>query len=318
MNTGSPGPSDTRPTVQPADQERLVYVVPQDAYGSDDEISLLELWNILWEGKWIGIAITLLCAVTAAIVSLNMTEWYRAEVLLAPAEERRSGDARSALGNLGGLASRAGISVGGGGNVEAVAVLRSREFTREFIEDLELMPVLYADEWDASTGDWKSQDLDERPDIRDGVKFFQDNVLTVSEDNQTRLVTLAVEWTDPAVAAEWARLLVDRLNARMRSEALREAETNVGYLQEELGSTSLVTLQQTIGRLLETEMQKLMLARGNEQFSFKVLDPAVEPKRRSRPNRTLMVALSIVLGGMLSVFVIFVKHAVRRNKTTLS
>lgn len=314
MNTGSTGPSDTQSTVQPGSQERLVYVVPQDAYGSDDEISLLEIWNILWGGKWIGIAITLLCAVTAAIVSLNMTEWYRAEVLLAPAEERRSGDARSALGNLGGLAGLAGISVGGGGNVEAVAVLRSRGFIREFIDDLDLMPVLFADEWDASTGDWKSQDPDERPDIRDGVKFFQDNVLTVSEDNQTRLVTLAVEWTDPSVAAEWAKLLVDRLNARMRSEALREAETNVAYLQEELGSTSLVTLQQTIGRLLEGEMQKLMLARGNEQFSFKVLDPAYEPKQRSRPRRTLMVLAAIALGGLISVFVIYVRHALKQNK----
>ncbi len=315
MSTGSPGPSDTRSTLQPGEQDRLVYVVPQDAYSSDDEISLLELWNILWEGKWIGIAITLLCAVTAAIVSLNMTEWYRAEVLLAPAEERRSGDSRSALGNLGGLAGLAGISVGGGGNVEALAVLRSRGFIREFIEDLELMPVLFADAWDAAIDDWKNQDADEQPDIRDAVAFFRGDVLTVSEDVQTRLVTLAIDWTDPAIASEWATALVDRLNARMRAQALHEAETNVAYLQEELGSTSLVTLQQTIGRLLETEMQKLMLARGNEQFSFKVLDPAVEPKRRSRPNRTLMVALAIVMGGMLSVVVIFLRHAFRRNKT---
>ena len=318
MSTGSPSSSDSQTTMQPSESERFVYVLPHEAYSSDDEVSLFELWNILWDGKWIGFAITLICATTTAIVSLNMTEWYRAEVLLAPAEERRSGDVRSALGNLGGLAGLAGISVGGGGNVEAIAILRSRGFIREFIEDLDLMPVLFADQWDVAAGEWKSADPDERPDVREAVKFFHDSVLTVSEDIQTGLVTLAIEWTDPAVAADWASTLVDRLNDRMRAQALWDAETNVAYLQETLASTSLVAMQQSIGRLLETEMQKLMLARGNEQFSFKVLDPAQEPRQRSRPKRTLMVILAILFGGVVSVFAIFVRHGLRRRSKASS
>lgn len=295
--------------------ERLVYVVPRDALGREaDEISLLDLWNILWEGKWLGIAITAVVTLAAVIYSLLATEIYRAEMLLAPAEERTAQGLSGQLGGLSGLASLAGISVGGGGNAEPLAVLQSRAFLREFIEARGLMPILFSDQWDEERGRWLVAEGDESPDIRDGVKLLQESVLSVSEETGTGLVSLSIDWTDPDTAADWANDLVARLNDRMRQRALVDAEQNVTYLQEQLAASSLVTLQQSIGRLLETELQKLMLARGNEEFAFRVLDPAEVPKNRVRPYRTLIVALAIIAGGMLSLLVIFVRHAVRSRK----
>jgi uncharacterized protein involved in exopolysaccharide biosynthesis len=61
------------------------------------------------------------------------------------------------------------------------------------------------------------------PDVRDAVKYFHKRVLKVSEEGSTGLVTLAIEWTDPDIAAEWASLLVRRLNDRLRERALQEA-----------------------------------------------------------------------------------------------
>lgn len=295
--------------------ERLVYVVPREALGGEGaEISLLDLWNILWDGKWLGIAITGVVTIAAVIYALLATEVYRAEMLLAPAEERSVQGLAGQLGGLSGLASLAGISVGGGGNAEALAVLQSRAFIREFIEERELMPVLFADLWNAERGSWVVPEGEEAPDIRNGIKFFQEGVLAVSEATGTSLVELSVDWTDPEVAAEWANDLVARLNDRMRQRALTDAEKNVTYLQEQLASSSLVALQQSIGRLLETELQKLMLARGNAEFAFRVLDPAVAPKNRVRPHRTLIVALAVIAGGMLSLLIIFLRHAVRSRK----
>jgi uncharacterized protein involved in exopolysaccharide biosynthesis len=104
---------------------------------------------------------------------------------------------------------------------------------------------------------------------------------------------------------------VIRLNERLRERALQEAETNVAFLQTELGQTSVVTLQQSIGRLLESELQKLMLARGNEEFAFRVIDAASPPKERVRPKRALIAVVGTMLGGMLAVFGVFLLHAVR-------
>jgi uncharacterized protein involved in exopolysaccharide biosynthesis len=180
------------------------------------------------------------------------------------------------------------------------------------MEENDLLPVLFSQQWDADRGEWRL-DAREWPDFRDGVRYFHKHILKVHEDRNTGLVTVAVEWTDPVLAAEWAGSIVRRLNDRMRERALREAETNVAYLQAELAKTSVVTLQQSIGRLLETELQKLMLARGNEEFAFKVVDPAEVPKSPSRPRRALIAVLGTILGSILAVSGVLISNALRKS-----
>jgi hypothetical protein len=136
----------------------------------------------------------------------------------------------------------------------------------EFITEQNLMRVLLKD-FDSSDG---------APDVRDAVRIFE-KVRSISEDKKTGLTTLSVRWSDPKTAADWANLMVQRLNSRLRSQALAESQRNVDFLQKEIAATSVVSLQQSMGRVLEGEMQKLMLARGNEQFAFKVIDPAIPP-----------------------------------------
>lgn len=275
---------------------------------ADDEIRLIELWTMVWSRKWHIVAITTIFAVLSVLYALTATEWYRAEVLLAPAEDS---SVPSLQGQLGGLAALAGMSFGGSDSVEAVATLQSREFARDFIEEQGLLTVFLADLWDAENERWLAEDPADQPDIRDGIRFFHEEVLRVDEDRATGLVTLAIEWTDADVAAEWASIIVQRLNSRLRERALAEAEANVVYLQDELTKTNVVTLQQAVGRLLESELQKLMLARGAQEFAFRVIDPAQPPDRRSRPKRALIAVLGTLAGGVLSLIWVFLGHALR-------
>jgi len=246
-----------------------------------DTLSLRQFWQVLWQGKRTVIASTIIFAVGSVAYALLAKEVFRAEV------------------------------VGDGKDVEALAVLQSRKFARDFIEQFDLLPVFFEKDWDADTNRWLQKDPADAPDVRDGVKFFHEEILSVSEARSTGLVTLAVEWTDPDIAAAWAGILVQRLNDRLREKALQEAETNVAYLQSEMASTTLVTLQESIGRLLESELPKLMLAKGNEEFAFKIVDPAVSPKHRVRPKRALTAVIGTILGGLLGMFIVLVGHSGR-------
>ena len=51
-------------------------------------------------------------------------------------------------------------------------------------------------------------------------------------------------------------------------------------------------------------MQKLMLARGNSEYAFRIIDRAEVPRAPSKPRVTLIVVVATVFGGMLSVFVV--------------
>jgi uncharacterized protein involved in exopolysaccharide biosynthesis len=296
------------------DGDRLVYVLSPDELARiyNDQIDFFDLWRVLWGGKRIVAAVSALFALVSIAYALLATEWYTANVLLAPAEER---SAQGLAAQLGGLAGIAGITVGAGESAEAMAVLESDELARDFIQEFGLVTVLLRDKWDGENNNWKATDDGEIPDIRDAVKVFDEKVRAVSENKRTGLITLSIEWTDPEIAAEWANRLINKLNARMRLRAEAEAERNIAYLRDELAATNIVTLDQSVARLLETEMQKLMLARGNDEFALRVIDMATPPKFRSRPSRTLIVAIGTSLGIIFGVLWVLLANAYRARTT---
>jgi uncharacterized protein involved in exopolysaccharide biosynthesis len=295
--------------------QRVVYVIPPEATmpSIDREIDLLATVLRLWQGRrWIFGATVL--AIAAAVAYLAVTPpWYRAEAVLMPAQGRSVPSLPGALAGLSGIAGLAGITIGGGGTAEPLAVLTSNDFTRDFVRKHELIPTLFAEEWDAERAAWKAADVSEWPDERDAVKRFDEQVRRVYEDKRTGKVRLAVEWTDPEIAAIWANAMVDDLNDRMRERALQEAEVNLAYLRRELDGTSLVTLQQSIGRLIESEIQKAMLAKGEREFSFRVIDRAAVPKWRAGPRRAMVLALSAVAGAALGVLLVLLRSAFSRR-----
>jgi len=298
------------PSDNASSEKKIVLVLPPDNR-NDGQLSLIDLWSILWRGRFLVIAASTLFAIMAAAYALLATEWYKADVLLVSSVDNSMQDLASRFGGLAGLA---GINVGRSNSNEALAVLSSRELTRSFISERELLPVLLHEEWDAKAGRWLAEDEEDQPDIRDGIKYFDENVRNVSRDSGSQLVTLSVRWTDPVVAADWATDLVGRLNETMRQRALKDATRNIGFLRGELEATNISTLNDSIGALLESELQKLMLARGNDQYAFRIVDAAQVPKLRDWPKRTLIVLLAIIAGGFLGVVVVLVRHAAARRE----
>lgn len=295
--------------------ERLVYVVPSDAmFAQQAETDLVALATRIWQGRLVVISVAAIVTVLAVAYALLADQWYRARVVLVPSDVKSMRGMSGALGSLGavgGLASLAGITLGADDNAEPLAVLTSRDFTRDFITDLNLLPVLFADDWDAAAGRWKDADPDDWPDMYDAIKLFDEDVRYVKEDKKTKLITLSIEWKDRKLAADWANLLVRRLNERMRQRALKEAESHIAYLKQELATADVVPLQQSIGRVLESELQTAMLARVSEEFAFRVVDSADPPKWRAWPKRTQVVVLGAILGVLIGSFVVLVRHAFR-------
>lgn len=276
-----------------------------------EEIYLFELVGDVWRRKWRIIAVAFAVSVVVAGLSLLLPNWYTAEVTMAPGEERTSA---VLAGPFSGLANLAGITVGGGDTAEAVAVLKSRDLARTFIERENLLNVIFAEQWDAQQERWKDTDPENQPDMRDAVRYWDQALRNVAEDRRTRIVKLTVEWKDAELAAKWANGFADLLNERMRQRALDDAQTSIDYLRNELVKTNEVVLQQSISRLIEAEMQKLMMARGNPEFALKIIDRAEVPKRKSSPQRALLtIGAGLLTGCGMVAFILW--GAFQRRRT---
>lgn len=290
----------------------LVYQAEQD-----DTIDFLEVALTLWRGKWLIAGITLLFAFGALAYDLLAPATYRTEIVLAPNDSDEPSGVAGRLGALGGLASLAGINLGSfsANGTEALAMFRSRAFVEEFIKDKNLLPVLFPDDWDSAKERWIEDDPADQPDIRDGVKLFMDDVRTITEDRTTGLVTLAIEWSDPEVATQWASELVDRINERVRAQDLKSSELRLKYLNDELQKASLVELRQAISQLIQNDIQTITVARAEREYAFKVMDPARVPKEPVSPRRVLVLVFAVLVGGALGAGGVLVRSAVKNRPT---
>jgi len=300
----------------------------QQFSATDDEIDLLELWNILWAEKFKIIAITTIFAVGSAIYSLMLTNIFRAEALLAPSGEENSSQFG---GQLGFAANLAGVSLGQSNNktVNALATLQSRQFSKKFITKHNLLPWLLASEFDSSEGrsviDPELYDLETNSWIRgemlvaptDGEAFEQfKSILTVVEDQNTGLVTIAIEWPDPVLAAQWVNWLISDINGHIKEGDMQEARLAINYLQVQLGSTQLVEMQRVFYQLIESQTRTLMLADIREGYVFKTIDPAVVPEEKSKPKRALICILGTILGCVLAVLYVLIRYAAKNKQNT--
>ena len=294
----------------------------EDEEGSDLQAIVDRLVAKRW---WIvaGVVLATALFVTAAFV---MTPVYRASVLLIPASADRnslSSTLNSALGQFGGLASLAGVSVGAGdaSTEEALAVLRSRQFIDAFIADLNLLPELFADRWDPATKGWKPE-AGKPPTAARAYRRFM-GICKIEQDKKTNIVTLQIDWRARDKVALWANELAGHLNSEMRNRAIRQAEASVKFLETELETTSVVETRQAINRLIESQIKQRMLASVSQEYAFRVVDRAVQPDIDDpvKPKKLTLLIMGPIVGLMGSIVLVLLSGLlalVRRQRPVSS
>ncbi|WP_434341246.1 Wzz/FepE/Etk N-terminal domain-containing protein [Motilimonas cestriensis] len=316
-------------------KQQPIYISPeyfqQQNNEPDDEIDLRELFGALWRGKWLIILCTVIFAAGAVIFAINQPNYYKAQALLAPS----SGEGSSGgLGQLGGLAALAGVNIGSVKTDKtglAIAVLKSREFQTRFINKYEVKVPLFAGiKWDKGNGELilntELYDIDNKEWIRgvesdksatpsdwDAYKAFQP-IVEVSQNKENGLVSLSVEFLSPTLAQEWVALLIKDLNQVMKGKELLESEKNINYLQEQLKKTTIADMQSVFYQLIEEQIKNRMLAEVQDEFVFRVVDPAVVPEEKSKPKKALICVLGTLLGGLLGCVTVLLRFAFRNKK----
>ena len=89
---------------------------------------------------------------------------------------------------------------------------------------------------------------------------------------------------------------------------MAEAEKSIEYLREQVTNTSLADLQAVFFDLIQSQTETVMLAEVRQEYVFKVIDPAVAPEEKSKPSRALICVLGTLVGGMLGVVIVLLRH----------
>ena len=297
---------------------------------SDDETNLRELVRKVWADKWLVGGITFAATVIAVFYALMLPNIYRAEALLAPNDREGAGGLSALAAQYGGFASLAGINLDRGSADKAalgLKVLKSRKFISEYIKRHDiLVPLMASTGWNATSGELmidpdifdteaREWERDVRPpktstpSSQESYKAFSE-LLSVSQDQKTGFITVSIDHYSPNVAKRWVDWLVEDINRTIMQEDVVEAEQAIEYLNGQIAATSLADLQDVFFRLIEEQTKTMMLANVSPEYVYRTVDPALAPEIRAKPRRALIAVFGMLLGGVVSVVIVFVRNGI--------
>lgn len=298
----------------------------------DDEIDLGELWRAVWAGKFTIIAISFIFAVASIFFALSKPNVYKASAILAPASAEGGGGLGALAGQFGGLASMAGISLGGGGGDKtalALEILRSRSFIENYIAKHDLLvPIMAAEKWDMATdkvilddelydqinNKWMREVKPPKKAEPSSWEAFREfsKLLSVSQDKTTSMITINIEYFSPTMAQQWLTWLINDVNDFMRAQDQKEAQDSIDYLTKQLENIQVTTMETVFYQLIEEQTKNMMLTQVKSEYVLKTIDPPQVPDEKSGPKRALIVVLSTMLGGILSVLIVMIRYFSKR------
>ena len=299
----------------------------------DDEIDLRELFGVLWAGSRKIIAITAVFAFVSVIYALSVSNQYKATVLLAPAQSDSS-DLTGALGQLGGLASLAGVDIGGGDSSEAQMaqeIMKSWSFIDVFIAENNISVEVYAAEgwsrgsnelqidddiYDAETKTWlvENDNTGEVGPPSSWVLFeaFSDRQV-VSENKKSGLVSVSIEYYSPQIAKQWLDMYVAAINAHMQQRQMEKVTNNINYLQAQIEKTSIAEMREVFYTIIAEQTKNKMMTEASPEYAFVAVSPSMVPEEKSQPERAFICIIGTLLGGILSVLLVLVMHYARKS-----
>ncbi|MGS0676892.1 Wzz/FepE/Etk N-terminal domain-containing protein [Shewanella sp. 125m-1] len=301
---------------------------------SEDEIDLRELFGVIWQGKWLIIGITAVFAIGAVIFALMQPNIYKSEALLAPASEEQGGGLSALAGQFGGLASMAGINLGGGGGVDktqmAIEVMKSRQFASQFVQkhnvlldlmaakswDMETNTLIYDDEvYDIKSETWVREvksPFKPKPSMLEAYKEFSE-IIAVNVSKDTGLVTISVEHVSPNIAKQWVTWLIKDINTVMKERDVAEAIRSSEFLNKQIVQTNVADIRSILYKLIEEQAKTIMFAEVRDEYVFKTIDPAIAPEEKFKPKRLLICLVGTFIGGIFaSLFVLIRRYYLNR------
>lgn len=300
----------------------------------DDEIDLKEIFVKIWQGKYFILCFVIACTALSILFAVNMENIYKSEVVVVSANQQQSG---MLSGQLGGLAALAGVNIGSSSGVDkttlAIEILKSRDFISKFIEKKNILVELMAvSSWDATSNTMViDEDLydvankswirkvkfpkKQKPSLQEAYVVFT-KAFGLEKDAKTGVIVMSFKHYSPYFSKQVLDWLVQDINEKMKVMDIDESKRSIAYLERQIKETSISEVKSTLFSLIEEQVKNLMLANTRREYMFKVVDPSLVPEEKFAPKRSLIVAMSVFLAGLLAVISVLLFPFLRKQAKT--
>ena len=299
----------------------------------DSEIDLFKFLLILFQGKWIIIAVTTITSIFAVIYSLSLPNIFESKAILAPNDY--SQNQSSLMQSYSNIASIAGLNLpsqaSDSNSVKAREKIKSLSFFEDHIMPNIFLPELMAVKtwnsdlnklifdqniFDENTKTWvRPYNYPQRliPSGQESFKQFNKN-FSISIDRQTGFVNISIKHQSPEISKKWVDLVIKEINYLYRLKDRTESEKTVDYINQKLSESSLTEINGILVRLLQQEMQRLLFIEANDFYVFEYIDAPRIMEQKTEPQRSLICILGAIIGIFLGAIIVLIRYIGFRDK----
>ena len=289
------------------------------------EIDLQELFLLLWLKKYQILVFTFATGIFSIFYSINLSNYFQSESILISQDSQNNS---SSLGQYSDLAALAGINLDSGGDSlvnETIEMIKSRKFVKHLLSFEDVLPSLMASKsydkttnklffkekiYNPNTNEWAGKSFRygaSKPSYLEAHEVYLSQ-LNIFQDKKTSFVNISYEHISPIFAKDFLNLIINEANNIMRQRDLDASNNALAYLKGEFNRTLLKEIKLSIQNLIEFQLETQMRAKVSEEYRLSVLEPPFVPELKSRPNRSVIVIISTILGFLLSSLSILIYH----------
>lgn len=312
---------------------------------NSDEISLIDLILVLWKGKYIIAACTVISTVLGVIYALTATEIFSTSTTFILKTKGGGGG-----GSLGQLAAITGINISSNDNVDP------SDYLDKIIQDKEFVAKLYEKKWffkgdslpleqifkiefDTTVSNWEYAFFMKKINaVRNG------GILSVNKDAKTGILTLNSNAPDPQLAYDLNLFTINYISNYIRNSLKTQAKEKRIFIEERIKETKEeltkaenalaefkernlasiapkvaleegrlmrnVTLNQEIFIQFQKQYEITRIEELDVQALVQVVKSAEVPVVRSKPRRMMIVSVVSVFGLFSSIVLLLVIHSI--------
>lgn len=297
----------------------------------NEDINLLEIVKEIWKRKLVFSSITLVFIFISFLYAFSLPNVYKSDIKLIALDSNNSGQIGmpnnlGAIANFGGLPF--GSSVQNSKAAIAIETLQSRDFLFEFIEKNKMhAPLLAATNFDSiknnfvydqnifssETGWKKFLGKDGMPsNLAAHSKFIE--AMEITTDTDTGLITITFQHLSPKHVSDWLNDLIFSLEAKLRQIEINKSQKNLSFLQSKISENTIASVDEAFAQLIQEQIKQLMLTNADDDYIFRVVDPAVMPEVKSGPRKSLIILVGTFLGLIVSMLYIFINKSLLRKE----
>jgi LPS O-antigen subunit length determinant protein (WzzB/FepE family) len=305
----------------------------QENQNYDDEINLKGLFSVLWRGKYFIIIVTMISLAAGSLHLRGKDSQYSVSILLAPVQE---GQSTPNFGNLGGLASLAGMSLPSSSASDFAKyeiMLKTQEISTLVFKEQNLIQELFSDEWDENQQIFRAPKQNRTRLIKNYVKElltgqppkeytkpspaklteFIDKKIRINLDNKTLYLNLSAETSNPDLLTKLLVSMIKNTDELFKKKFIKEANDAVQFYQIKISKARSQEHREILASLIAKEERKLLLATRDGPFVAEILTGPNTSLNPTSPKASLILTLSISIGGFLSCGLLLIRNLLSKK-----